>query len=120
MAPTWLPLTSEGYTVGDYISTSFTNSVTVPAFAVATGPANTAYHEAMYTTAPLSLINGAGLGGPLPAESAATLSGTPDHPRRLMPEGRRRRGPAPVAEATGAGERYGGGAGTAGTYCGSA
>ncbi len=38
MTLTWLPNTSQGFMVGDYISTSFVNSPAFPAFAVATAP----------------------------------------------------------------------------------
>ena len=35
---TWLPLTSQGYMVGDYFSTSFVNGLAYPVFAVASPP----------------------------------------------------------------------------------
>ena len=38
MSLTWLPSTSQGYMVGDYISTSFSGASAFPAFAVASAP----------------------------------------------------------------------------------
>jgi hypothetical protein len=72
---TWLPLTSQGFMVGDYISTSIVPGAqeAVPVFAVATAPTGTSTscsnlstgapgqncHEAIFTTsAPLVLVGG--------------------------------------------------------------
>jgi BNR repeat-like domain len=49
MSLAWLPNTSQGFMVGDYISTSFVSSVAFPAFAVASPPAGTTLDEAMFT-----------------------------------------------------------------------
>ncbi len=47
----WLPNTSQGLMVGDYISTSFLAGVPKPFFALAKPPSNSRFHEAIYTTA---------------------------------------------------------------------
>lgn len=47
----WLPSTTLGYMVGDYISTSFSNGKAFGVFAVAEAKSGTTYNEAMYTTA---------------------------------------------------------------------
>ena len=46
MTVTWLPLTSQGYMVGDYMSASFANATAHPLFAVAQAPTSVE-HEAM-------------------------------------------------------------------------
>ena len=54
---TWLPLTNQGYMVGDYISTSFTDDIHAhPVFAVATAPAGGVFDEAMYSPVPGLLL----------------------------------------------------------------
>jgi hypothetical protein len=50
MALTWLPNTSQGYMVGDYISTSFSGGSARPVFAVA-NPKSTLFDVAMYSPA---------------------------------------------------------------------
>jgi len=46
----WLPNTSEGFMVGDYISTSFADHVAHPVFAVARAKSKGSFDEAIYTT----------------------------------------------------------------------
>jgi hypothetical protein len=46
---TWLPSTSLGRMVGDYISTSYVGGKAFPVFAVANAPTGTVFDEAMYT-----------------------------------------------------------------------
>ena len=46
---TWLPNTTLGYMVGDYISTSYVNGKAFGVFAKALAPTNAKFHEAMYT-----------------------------------------------------------------------
>ena len=46
----WLPSTTSGLMVGDYISTSFANRVELGVFAVAKAKSGTSFNEAMYTT----------------------------------------------------------------------
>jgi hypothetical protein len=49
MSNKWLANTSQGRMVGDYISTSYVSGRPVAAFAVATAPDATGYHESMAT-----------------------------------------------------------------------
>lgn len=46
---TWLANTTDGYMVGDYISTSFSNGKAFPLFAVATAPNGSQLNEALFT-----------------------------------------------------------------------
>jgi len=69
MALTWLPLTSQGYMVGDYESTSFSGSLAYPAIEVANAPVGSLFDEATYTVAGGFSPIAAGTGEP------ATLSG---------------------------------------------
>jgi hypothetical protein len=47
MSLSWLPTTTQGYMVGDYISASFVGGKAIAAFALASAP-DAAFHEAMY------------------------------------------------------------------------
>jgi hypothetical protein len=47
----WLPLTSQGFMVGDYESTSFSGGLAFPVFAVAHAPSGSLFDEAMNTVA---------------------------------------------------------------------
>jgi hypothetical protein len=49
MSLTWLANTSQGFMVGDYISTSFVGGPAYPAFAVATTPTGGVFNEATFT-----------------------------------------------------------------------
>ncbi len=49
MSLSWLPNTTQGFMVGDYISTSFVGSPAFPAFAVATAPSGGIFNEATFT-----------------------------------------------------------------------
>jgi hypothetical protein len=49
MSLSWLPDTTGGLMVGDYISTSFSNGVPHPFFALAHAPSNGSFDEAIYT-----------------------------------------------------------------------
>jgi hypothetical protein len=51
MSLSWLPNTSQGVMVGDYISTSFVDGDAKPFFAVARPPSGSLFDEAIYTTA---------------------------------------------------------------------
>jgi hypothetical protein len=66
MSLTWLPNTSQGYMVGDYISTSFSDATAYPAFAVAFAPSGGLFDEANFTVS----------GGLTPAAAAATATQT--------------------------------------------
>lgn len=50
MMMSWLPLTSQGYMVGDYISTSFVGSQAFPVFAQANAPTGAVLDQFMVTT----------------------------------------------------------------------
>lgn len=50
MSLSWLPNTSQGVMVGDYVSTSFVAGVPEPFFAVARASSGGLFHEAIYTT----------------------------------------------------------------------
>ena len=49
MSLTWLPNTSQGFMVGDYISTSFSGAPAYPAFALANAPSRGVFDEGTYT-----------------------------------------------------------------------
>ena len=49
MSLSWLPNTTQGTMVGDYISTSFSGGPAYPAFAVANAPSGSTFDEATYT-----------------------------------------------------------------------
>ena len=51
MSLSWLPPTSQGTMVGDYISTSFSGGVAYPTFAVASAPSGGVFIEATFTAA---------------------------------------------------------------------
>jgi hypothetical protein len=51
MIVTWLPTTTQGYMVGDYISTSFSSGTSHPVIAVANAPTGGVFDEAMYSPA---------------------------------------------------------------------
>ena len=50
MQLSWLPLTSQGPMVGDYISTSFAGGKAFGVFAMAKAKSGTTFDEAIYTT----------------------------------------------------------------------
>jgi hypothetical protein len=58
MTLTWLPNTSQGFMVGDYISTSFSGAPAYPAIAVANAPSGSTFDEATYT-----VVGGLSAGG---------------------------------------------------------
>jgi len=49
LSSTWLAKTSQGFMVGDYISTSFSGGPAFAAFAVANSPSGGVFDEATYT-----------------------------------------------------------------------
>ena len=49
MSLSWLPDTTQGRMVGDYISTSFSGATAFPAFAAAHAPSGTTFDEAIFT-----------------------------------------------------------------------
>lgn len=67
MQVTWLALTTQGYMVGDYQSTSFDNNgLAHPVFPVATAPKGSTLNEDMFTPS-----HGLVAGGSIPAPAAA-------------------------------------------------
>ncbi|MBV9690197.1 MAG: exo-alpha-sialidase [Ktedonobacteraceae bacterium] len=54
----WLPDTSSGFMVGDYISTSIVHSMAYTVFAVATSPSDEHLNEEMYTAQDLTVVGG--------------------------------------------------------------
>lgn len=82
MTLTWLPLTTQGYMVGDYISTSYSGGKAYPVIAVAfsTGKACTlgnitSCNEAMYTpTGGLAIVGGSGTSHDVPVFTASGAS----------------------------------------------
>lgn len=81
MNTSWLPATSGGQMVGDYISTSFVNGKAFGVFAGAQPPQGSKFREAMYTPSPGLLEEGSG-----PLMSSANDKPVPnahsDHPPR--------------------------------------
>src|SRR6266566_4036223 len=73
MSLTWLPNTTQGFMVGDYISTSFVGSPAFPAFAVASAPTGSTFDEAIFT-----VKGGLSVGGSANPASDQTPSGSND------------------------------------------
>ena len=71
---TWLPLTSQGYMVGDYESTSFSGGLAYPAIVVANEPSGSVFDEALYTVVGGFAPIAAGSGTPATAAGAASTS----------------------------------------------
>lgn len=79
MSLSWLPNTSQGVMVGDYISTSFLDGVSQPFFALAKPPSQALFNQAIYTTAGARDELGHRLWSAQPATSAPLVQreGTP-------------------------------------------
>jgi BNR repeat protein len=60
MSLTWLANTSQGFMVGDYISTSFVGGPAFPAFAVASAPTGSTFNEATFTVKGGLSVGGSG------------------------------------------------------------
>jgi hypothetical protein len=73
MSLTWLPNTTQGFMVGDYISTSFSGAPAYPAFAVANAPSGSVFDEATYT-----VKGGLSVGGSSNLASDQTSAGSND------------------------------------------
>jgi BNR repeat-like domain len=73
MSLTWLPNTSQGFMVGDYMSTSFVGSPAFPAFAVASAPSGSTFDQAIFTVA-----KGLSVGGSANPASDQSNSGSND------------------------------------------
>jgi hypothetical protein len=89
---TWLPNTTLGYMVGDYISTSYVNGKAFPVFAFASAKVGTKYNEAMFTT-----TTGLSMEENAPTVSSAGDEPVPnaksDHPPRQEQDERGRKTP---------------------------
>ena len=72
MTVTWLANTTQGFMVGDYISTSFAGGTARPFFAVATANSGTVFNEAAFTTA-----NGLAFGASTAAVDVAPFDHVP-------------------------------------------
>ena len=73
MKLTWLALTTQGYMVGDYISTSFVGGLAFPVIAVANaGTANENLKEAMYATSTGLTVASAGAASNQAADSGSS------------------------------------------------
>jgi hypothetical protein len=73
MTLTWLPSTTQGVMVGDYISTSFSGTPAYPAFAVASAPSGGVFDEATFT-----VKGGLSVGGSINKASDQTNAGSND------------------------------------------
>jgi hypothetical protein len=72
---TWLPLTSQGYMVGDYISTSFNAAgLAIPVIEVAKAPSGGILDEASYTAGGGFTVIAAGSGAPAMQAGAFSIS----------------------------------------------
>jgi hypothetical protein len=90
MSLSWLPNTSQGRMVGDYISTSFSGSAAIPVFAVASAPTGgtscsltTVCHQPTFTASGLSAAAGSFVvtaGGEHPVPNAASDHAAPRAP----------------------------------------
>src|SRR5260221_5089297 len=73
MSLNWLPNTTQGRMVADYISTSFVGGPAFPAFAVATAPTGSVFNEAIFT-----VKGGLRVGGPSNSASDHSNAGGND------------------------------------------
>ena len=73
MSLTWLPNTTQGFMVGDYMSTSFVGNPAFPAFAVASAPTGSTFDEAIFT-----VKGGLSVGGSANPASDQTNAGSND------------------------------------------
>jgi hypothetical protein len=72
---TWLPNTTQGYMVGDYISASFAGTLAYPAFAVATAPSGGVFNETIDTIQGGVTAGGSAISATDQATSATTVPG---------------------------------------------
>jgi hypothetical protein len=73
MSLCWLPNTSQGVMVVDYVSTSFLDGVTQPFFALAKPPGQALFNQTIYTTAGARDELGHRLWAAQPATSAPSV-----------------------------------------------
>jgi len=79
---TWLPLTDQGYMVGDYQGTSYSGSTAFGMFAIATAPSGGMFNEAMFTRSGGASLEPPGVltsYGERPVQHPHS-----DHPRRTL------------------------------------
>jgi len=75
MSLTWLPNTTQGFMVGDYVSTSFSGAPAYPAFALANAPSGGLFDEGTYTVrGGLSVTGAIAARDQMSAGSADTLT----------------------------------------------
>lgn len=81
MLPTWFPNTTQGYMLGDYISTSFAGGTAHPVFPVANPPSGALFDVAMYSpvTGLPAVANGPAVGASA-AEETAPIAPPPAGP----------------------------------------
>ena len=82
MTLSWLPNTTQGRMVGDYISTSYSGGTAHPIFSIATTPTGTVFQEFVSTTAS-GLFSGAAVataGADQPVPGAAADHASPNSP----------------------------------------
>ena len=79
MTLSWLPNTSQGRMVGDYISTAYVDGTARPVFALASAPSGTTFNQFMYTPS-TGLFSGAAVetaGADQPVPGAAWVRAEP-------------------------------------------
>ena len=82
MALSWLPNTTQGRMVGDYISTSYAGGTAHPVFTLAAAPTGATFQQFMYSPA-AGLFSGAAVvnaGGEHPVPGAASDHASPNSP----------------------------------------
>lgn len=82
MSLSWLPNTSQGRMVGDYISTSYVGGTARPIFALASAPSGTTFNQFIFTTSS-GLFSGAAVqtaGADQPVPGAASDHAAPQSP----------------------------------------
>jgi len=83
MNVTWLANTTQGFMVGDYISTSFSAGQAFPVFAVATAPGAGVFNEAMFTVSGGLVITGGQLTSSRD-QVVASQNATPSNPAAVI------------------------------------
>jgi len=82
MSLSWLPNTSSGVMVGDYMASAYSNGQAYPVFSVAQANSGTQFNQAIYTTtSPVAAVRG-GQARTAVSHHEPVLSTTSDHPAR--------------------------------------
>jgi hypothetical protein len=82
MTLSWLPNTSQGRMVGDYISTSYSGGTAHPVFTLASAPSGSVFSQFMFTPS-TGLFSGAAVvtaGAEQPVPGAASDNAAPQSP----------------------------------------